>query len=146
MRPEGLLIVDPNPVYRDVLAGQLAPHCARRQVTLVAVGCAQDALAILDQQPGYWTVVVDIQMPGLSGLAVIKAFGALASVNQVVCLSALDEKQWGPRTVRAGAVLFLSKHHRANFWCNRCSNCWRRPTAMHRLTGWRKRVMRRASG
>lgn len=115
MRPEGLLIVDPNPVYRDVLAGQLAPHCAHRQVTLVAVGGAQEALAILDQQPGYWTVVVDIQMPGLSGLAVIKAFGASDSVNQVVCLSALDEKQWGPRTVRAGAVLFLSKHHQGEF-------------------------------
>jgi len=115
MRSQGLLMVDPNPVYREVLTGQLAVDCARRQVAVVAVGSAQEALDILAKQPGPWMVVVDIQMPGLSGLAAIKAFGALEPVDQVVCLTALDEKHWGPRTVRAGAALFLSKYHSGDY-------------------------------
>lgn len=115
MRPQGLLMVDPNPVYREVLTGQLAVNCAPRQVAVVAAGSAQEALDILAKQPGPWMVVVDIQMTGLSGLAAIKAFGALESVDQVVCLTALDEKHWGPRTVRAGAALFLSKHHSGDY-------------------------------
>lgn len=115
MSQKGLLMVDPNPVYREVVVGQLAPHCARLQVALAGVGRAQEALDILANDKRHWTVVVDIQMPGLRGLAAIKAFCAMAPVDQVVCLSALDEKHWGPRTVRSGAALFLSKHHSGEF-------------------------------
>lgn len=132
MRPQRLLMVDPNPVYREVLAGQLVPDCARRQVAVMAVGSAQEALDILVKQSGPWTVVVDIQMPGLSGLAAIKAFGALESVDHVVCLTALDEKHWGPRTVRAGAALFLSKHHSGEYLVQQLAQLLDQPAGKER--------------
>lgn len=132
MKKQGLLLVDPNPIYREVLAKQLVTDCARRQVSVVAVARAQEALDILGNHLGHWTVVLDIQMPGLSGLAAIKAFGALEPVDQVVCLSALDEKHWGPRTVRAGAALFLSKHHSGKYLVRQLIQLLDHPTGEER--------------
>lgn len=110
MSVQGLMIVDANPNYREALVGNLVTDFARQPLRIIGVGCAQEALDVLTHSDLRWTVVLDIQMPGLSGLASIKAFHALQSVQHVVCLSSLNPQLWEHRTVRAGASLFLSKN------------------------------------
>ena len=75
---------------------------------LAGATSAQDGLDILSKDHLRWTVLLDIQMPGLSGLAVIKAFKSQAQVDHVVAISGLDEKLWEPRAVNAGATAAAS--------------------------------------
>ncbi len=115
MNTNGLLIVDDHPVYREALTEKLGADFAPLGVYVAGATSAQEGLDILAKGQLRWTVLLDIQMPGLSGLAVIKAFKSQAQVDQVVAISGLDEKLWEPRTVNAGAALFLSKNNTSQF-------------------------------
>lgn len=110
MHTNGLLIVDDHPVYREALTEKLGTDFAPGRVRVVGVGCAEAALEVLTQSELRWVVLLDLHMPGLSGLAGIRAFKSVPQVNHVVSISGLDEKLWEPRCVHAGATLFLSKN------------------------------------
>lgn len=111
MNTKGLLIVDDHPVYREALTDKLGADFAPLGVQVAGAASAQEGLDALNSRPLRWTVLLDVQMPGLSGLAVIKAFKSQPQVEHVVAISGLDEKLWEPRTVNAGATLFLSKNN-----------------------------------
>ena len=111
MNTKGLLIVDDHPVYREALTDKLGADFAPLGVQVAGAASAQEGLDVLKNRPLRWTVLLDVQMPGLSGLAVIKAFKSQPQVEHVVAISGLDEKLWEPRTVNAGAALFLSKNN-----------------------------------
>lgn len=115
MNPKGLLIVDDHPVYREALSEKLGANFQPLGVQVASAASAQDGLDALLRQPLRWTVLLDVLMPGLSGLAVIKAFRSQPQVEHVVAISGLDEKLWEPRTVSAGATTFLSKNNTSQF-------------------------------
>ena len=134
MNTNGLLIVDDHPVYREALTEKLGADFAPLGVHVVGAASAQDGLDILSKDHLRWTVLLDIQMPGLSGLAVIKAFKSQAQVDHVVAISGLDEKLWEPRTVGAGATLFLSKNHTSQYIFRKLDLLIRGREASHSLT------------
>ena len=113
------MIIDDHPVYRDALSEKIGQCFSAQGVPVVAVGGAQEGLDAICESPNQWVVVIDVLMPGLSGLAGIKAFKALPQVLHVVALSGLDEKLWEPRTVSAGATLFLSKSSTSPLICSK---------------------------
>ena len=76
---------------------------------------ANEGLSLLGQSNQTWVVLLDIQMPGLSGLAGIKVFKNIPNVEHVVSISGLDVNSWEPKTASAGASLFLSKDSTADF-------------------------------
>lgn len=115
MNTNGLLIVDDHPVYREALTEKLGADFAPLGVQVAGAASAHEGLDILGKSPARWTVLLDIQMPGLSGLAVIKVFKSQPQVAHVVAISGLDEKLWEPRSVHAGATLFLSKNHTSQY-------------------------------
>lgn len=115
MNSKGLLIVDDHPVYREALTEKLDADFQPLGVLVTSAASAQDGLDALLRQPLRWTVLLDVLMPGLSGLAVIKAFRSQPQVEHVVAISGLDEKLWEPRTVSAGATTFLSKNNTSQF-------------------------------
>jgi DNA-binding NarL/FixJ family response regulator len=115
MNSKGLLIVDDHPVYREALTEKLGADFQPLGVQVTSAASAQDGLDALLRQPLRWTVLLDVLMPGLSGLAVIKAFRSQPQVEHVVAISGLDEKLWEPRTVSAGATTFLSKNNTSQF-------------------------------
>jgi DNA-binding NarL/FixJ family response regulator len=119
MNPKGLLIVDDHPVYREALTEKLGADFQPLGVQVASAASAQDGLDALARQPLRWTVLLDVLMPGLSGLAVIKAFRSQPQVEHVVAISGLDEKLWEPRTVSAGATTFLSKNNTSQFIFNK---------------------------
>ena len=114
------MIIDDHPVYRDALSEKIGQHFSAQGVPVLAVNGAQQGLdAISDNPQDQWVAVIDVLMPGLSGLAGIKAFKALPQVLHVVALSGLDEKLWEPRTVAAGASFFLSKSSTSALICSK---------------------------
>lgn len=112
---KSLLIIDDHPVYRDALSEKLASEFVSDGVAIAVAGSANEGLEVLANSNKQWVVLLDILMPGLSGLAGIKVFKDLPNVEQVVAISGLDEHAWEPKTVSAGASMFLSKNSTADF-------------------------------
>ena len=116
----GILIVDDHPVYRDALSEKL-----RRQFDLIAARVAiassagEGLEAVQSATDLRWLVILDILMPGLSGMAGIKAFKAQPQVEHVVAISGLEEKVWESRALAAGASLFISKDNTSDAIGNR---------------------------
>ena len=112
---KSLLIIDDHPVYRDALSEKLAHEFADDGIEVAVASSANEGLELVQNTDKHWVVLLDILMPGLSGLAGIKVFKDLHKVQQVVAISGLDEHAWEPKTVSAGASMFLSKNSTAEF-------------------------------
>jgi DNA-binding NarL/FixJ family response regulator len=112
---KALLIIDDHPVYRDALREKLSHVFSNDGIEVAVASSANDGLALLERSHHQWIVLLDVQMPGLSGLAGIKVFKKIPNVEHVVSISGLDENSWEPKTVSAGASLFLSKDSTADF-------------------------------
>jgi len=114
---KSLLIIDDHPVYRDALSEKLAFEFTPEGIHVAAAGSVQEGLELIQASHTQWVILLDILMPGpgLSGLAGIKVFKELPNVEQIVAISGLDEHAWEPKTVSAGASMFLSKNGTADF-------------------------------
>ena len=114
-KSKSLLIIDDHPVYRDALREKLSSEFSKEGFEVAVASNANEGLSLLEQSNQTWVVLLDVQMPGLSGLAGIKVFKNIANVEHVVSISGLDVNAWEPKTASAGASLFLSKDSTADF-------------------------------
>jgi two-component system, NarL family, nitrate/nitrite response regulator NarL len=112
---KSLLIIDDHPVYRDALSEKLAREFIDDAIEVAVASSAKEGIEVIEQTNKHWVVLLDILMPGLSGLAGIKVFKEFHNVDQVVAISGLDEHAWEPKAVSAGATMFLSKNNTAEF-------------------------------
>ena len=87
---KSLLIIDDHPVYRDALREKLSQEFSKDRVEVSVASNANDGLSLLDQSTKTWVVLLDVLMPGLSGLAGIKVFKNIPNVEHVVSISGLD--------------------------------------------------------
>lgn len=108
-----LLVIDDHPVYRDALTEKLAMEFLPAGIGVEVAASAHQGLELLEKSDKQWIILLDILMPGLSGLAGIKVFKELRNVEHVVAISGLDEHAWEPKTASAGASMFLSKNSTA---------------------------------
>lgn len=106
-----LLIIDDHPIYRDALVERLTREFQPQGIEVLGASSAAEGLEMLDHGHKRWIILLDILMPGLSGLASIKVFKTKHNVAHVIAVSGLDENAWEPRAVAAGATLFLSKNN-----------------------------------
>jgi DNA-binding NarL/FixJ family response regulator len=112
---KSLLIIDDHPVYRDALSEKLSAEFEADGIHVASASGANEGLEIIAASNSSWIVLLDILMPGLSGLTGIKIFKEHPKVAQVVAISGLDEHAWEPKAVSAGATLFLSKNGTVEF-------------------------------
>jgi DNA-binding NarL/FixJ family response regulator len=112
---KSLLIIDDHPVYRDALREKLSSEFSKDGIEVAVASNANEGLSLLGQSSQTWVVLLDVLMPGLSGLAGIKVFKNIPNVEHVVSISGLDVNAWEPKTASAGASLFLSKDSTADF-------------------------------
>jgi two-component system, NarL family, nitrate/nitrite response regulator NarL len=112
---KSLLIIDDHPVYRDALREKLSSEFSKDGIDVAVASNANEGLSLLGQSSQTWVVLLDVLMPGLSGLAGIKVFKNIPNVEHVVSISGLDVNAWEPKTASAGASLFLSKDSTADF-------------------------------
>lgn len=101
-----ILVADDHAILRRGLIQILS-----EQPDLTVVGEARDAaelFALARAQP--WDLVIlDVAMPGRSGLEILKELKAEYPTRPVLMLSAHSEDQYAVRTLKAGAAGYLSK-------------------------------------
>lgn len=104
--PKKILIVDDHPMMRDGLAALITA-----QPDLAVCGQAADAReamqVIESRRPDL--VLMDISLPGKSGLEAIKDTQALAPGLAVLVISMHDESLYAERVLRAGARGYVMK-------------------------------------
>ncbi len=101
-----ILIVDDHPMMRDGLAALIAA-----QPNLVVCGEAANAAEAL-QAVGKLSpdlLLLDISLPGKSGLEIIKDLAALQPRLAILVISMHDESLYAERVLRAGARGYIMK-------------------------------------
>ena len=95
-----ILIVDDHPMMRDGLAALITaqPDLA---VCAQAADAGEALRAVESQRPDL--VLMDISLPGKSGLEAIKDLQAVAAGLSVLVISMHDEALYAERVLRAGA-------------------------------------------
>ncbi|NND70158.1 MAG: response regulator transcription factor [Rhodothermales bacterium] len=101
-----ILIVDDHPLMRKGLAMSLD---AEPDLSVVAqVASAEEALSELDRlEPEL--AIVDISLPSMSGLELLKHFQALRPQMPTLVVSRHDEALYAERAIRAGARGYVMK-------------------------------------
>jgi DNA-binding NarL/FixJ family response regulator len=101
-----VLIADDHAILRRGLKEILV-----RELEAVICGEAEDAQQVLAQVQNHeWDLVIlDITMPGRSGLDALKDMKALRPKLPVLVLSMHPEDQYGKRILRAGASGYMNK-------------------------------------
>ena len=101
-----ILIVDDHAILRRGLKEILEREF--RDVSIGGAGTAEQALTQLDSEK--WDLVIlDITMPGRSGVDVLRHFKALRPKLPVLVLSMHPEDQYGKRVLKAGASGYMNK-------------------------------------
>jgi DNA-binding NarL/FixJ family response regulator len=102
-----IMIVDDHPIVRHGVAQLL-----NGQTDMEVVAEAEDAESAMRQMRDqtFDLLVVDISMPGLSGLDLIRRIKARDPHVPVLVLSMHDESVYAERALAAGARGFLMKH------------------------------------
>jgi two-component system sensor histidine kinase RpfC len=106
--PRRVLVADDNPVSRNALRAIL--ERADYQVHVASDG--EEALAVLARgRPAFEVIVLDVQMPGRSGLDVLRAYRFIypQSGAPVVMLTGDPSTSVRDACVRSGAAAFLHK-------------------------------------
>ncbi len=102
-----ILIVDDHPMTRAGLV-----HLINHQPEMVVDGEAEDAAQALDllasKRPDL--MLIDITLPGKSGLELIKDVKAMHPDLPMLVLSMHDESLYADRVLRAGARGYITKH------------------------------------
>jgi len=101
-----VLLADDHKIVRDGLKRILAST-----VDLQVAGEAGDgdALLRLAKSADYDVAVIDLSMPGLSGIALVKRLKAEKPKLRVLVLSMHGEQQYAARALKAGASGYLNK-------------------------------------
>lgn len=128
MKKIALLIVDDHPVYRDALGEKFRIEFSNQLFPILLAADASEGLAVVESgNDCVWTVVLDVQLPGLSGEDAIAQFKQHPSVEHVVAVSGLDERAWRELAIRSGASIFISKNNPGHFICEQVKNLLRMP-------------------
>src|ERR1041384_5714526 len=106
-----ILIVDDHTIVRDGLNQLLAESCPGSHFGEAAT--SRDALSQGDKSE--WDVVLlDISLPGQSGVEVLKDLRALRPNAKVLMLTMHPEGQYAVRVLKAGAAGYLTKETAAS--------------------------------
>lgn len=102
-----IFLADDHRLFRDGLKRILG-----ETADIIVVGEATDGLDALDKmRQGGWNVaLLDVNMPGMNGLEVLKRIMNDGAAHQVLMLSTYHEDEYAVRSIRAGASAYLTKN------------------------------------
>jgi DNA-binding NarL/FixJ family response regulator len=101
-----VLIADDHQIVRDGLKRILA---AAGDIAVAAEAADGDAALALAKSADFDIAVLDMSMPGLAGLALIKRLKAEKPRLRMLVLSMHGEQQYAARALKAGASGYLTK-------------------------------------
>ena len=99
-----LLLVDDDPVFRQRLAEALAS----RGLEVRSASGVEEALALAREESPEWAVV-DLRMPGGSGLDLVRSLREVDPTTQVVVLTGYGSIATAVEAIRLGARQYLTK-------------------------------------
>ena len=105
-----VLVIDDHPVVLEGLVGLLRHSDPALDVLQAA--SADAGLAVLHAHPDLAAVLLDLAMPGLSGLQAIDAFRAASPDLAVIVISALETAEQVRRALAHGARGYIPKSSR----------------------------------
>jgi DNA-binding NarL/FixJ family response regulator len=108
MAPITVLLVDDSPVFRDIAVRFLEEHSGREVVVVGSVGRGEEALVEAERLRPQ-VVLVDLRMPGMSGLETIPGLRRLLPEAAIIAVSLLRGEAYHQAVVAAGASDFVSK-------------------------------------
>ena len=104
MKPASLLLVDDDSTFRQVMAKELS----RLGYQIEAVGTGEEAIRrIAASEPD--VVLLDMRLPGMSGLDVLKSIHASAPATEVVMLTGHGSIDTAIESIRIGAFDYVVK-------------------------------------
>lgn len=106
-----ILLVDDHSILRSGLRRILEDEFPGVQAG--EAGAAEEALRALKDH-AWDLVVLDISLPGRSGLDLLPEIKGLHPHLPVIMLSMFDEEQFAVRALKAGASAYLTKEHAAD--------------------------------
>lgn len=101
-----ILIVDDHPIVRDGLRQVFAR--ASHLVVAAEAGSGQQALGVLREKK-VDVMLLDVNMPGMNWLDIIRSARALRPAPAVLVLSMHNEQEYVARSLKAGAAGYLTK-------------------------------------
>jgi len=101
-----VMVVDDNPVVSECLAGLLAEDPRVEVCDRVESGLLAFARVAADRPDA---VLMDLEMPGIGGLAAIKRIKALVGPPTIIAVTLYDGEDMRARAAAAGADAFVSK-------------------------------------
>ena len=99
-----LLLVDDESDFRNALSRRLG----RRGFDPLQAGSGEACLGLLDEQPAD-VVVLDVKMPGMDGMEVLRRIKAKYPRTQVILLTGQASASDGVEGIKSGAFDYLSK-------------------------------------
>jgi len=103
-----ILVVDDHPIVRTGLRQILA--AAPDMKIMDEAGSGEDALKLLRRRK-YDLVILDVALPGIGGLEVLRRIKAGTPAVPVLMLSMYPEEHYAVRTLKLGAAGYLCKEH-----------------------------------
>jgi len=101
-----VLIADDHKIVRDGLKGILA---ATADIEVAAEAAGGDEALALVRANDYDVALIDMSMPGLSGIDLVKRLRAEKPKLRLLVLSMHGEHQYAARALKAGASGYLTK-------------------------------------
>ncbi|OLD38216.1 MAG: hypothetical protein AUI21_07690 [Nitrospirae bacterium 13_1_40CM_2_62_10] len=101
--PATILVVDDDQIVRELLTDFLS----RRGYRVLAAPDGHAALSLVDEQPRL--VVLDIYLPGMNGVKVLREIRAKRYAGGVIVLSGCQEEKLLEELLNMGAVEFMAK-------------------------------------
>jgi len=102
-----ILLVDDHPLMRKGLAMTLD---AEPDFTIAAqTDSAENALSLIEEKDPIHLAIIDISLPGMSGLELVKHLEALHPEVGALVVSRHDETLYAERSIRAGAKGYVMK-------------------------------------
>jgi signal transduction histidine kinase len=99
-----LLLVDDEDGFRSTLAKRMQ----KRGLEVLQAGGGEECLDLLAKQPAD-VVVMDVKMPGMSGIEALRQIKAMDLETEVILLTGHSATQDGVEGIKSGAFDYLSK-------------------------------------
>jgi two-component system nitrate/nitrite response regulator NarL len=104
---ENILIIEDHPLYGAALEQMLQQNFGDGKT--VVVTSTEDGLRMIDRMSGLELILLDLNLPGASGIEAISIFQRKCPSVSIVVVSASESRQEVNMALRAGAVAFVSK-------------------------------------
>ena len=102
-----ILVVDDHPLIREAM--KLVLQQLDADIEVLEAGNCADALAAADQHPDLGLILLDIQLPCMSGLDALGSFRERHPAIPVVVLSGSESRHDVMRAIDGGAMGFIPK-------------------------------------